>query len=158
MGDAALLEIGTVMRAHGLRGEVVVALLTDRVERLAPGSVLASDRGALTVVASRPHQHRHLVLFEGFASRDDADQLAGAVLRAHADDDEGDELWVHRLIGSRVVLGSGTEVGVVDAIEANPASDLLVLSSGALVPAVFVVEQRDDGVVVIDPPEGLLEL
>ena len=43
------------------------------------------------------------------------------------------------------------------AVEANPAHDLLVLDSGALVPMVFVVEQRD-GVVVIDPPDGLFDL
>jgi 16S rRNA processing protein RimM len=45
----------------------------------------------------------------------------------------------------------------VRAVEANPAHDLLVLDTGALVPIVFVVSQAD-GVVVIDPPEGLLEL
>jgi hypothetical protein len=39
----------------------------------------------------------------------------------------------------------------------NPASDLLELDSGALVPVVFVVEQAS-GRVTIDPPEGLLEL
>jgi 16S rRNA processing protein RimM len=45
----------------------------------------------------------------------------------------------------------------VAAVEANPAHDLLVLDDGALVPMVFVVEQRD-GVVVIDPPDGLFDL
>jgi len=48
-------------------------------------------------------------------------------------------------------------VGRVVSVEANPAHDLLVLDGGALVPMVFVVEQRD-GVVVIDPPEGLFDL
>ena len=43
-------------------------------------------------------------------------------------------------------------------MQANPASDLLVLRSGVLVPAVFLVERRADGVVVIDPPEGLADL
>jgi 16S rRNA processing protein RimM len=42
------------------------------------------------------------------------------------------------------------------SVEANPAHDLLVLESGALVPMVFVVEQSE-GRVVIDPPEGLLD-
>jgi 16S rRNA processing protein RimM len=48
-------------------------------------------------------------------------------------------------------------MGRVTAVEANPAHDLLVLDGGALVPMVFVVEQRD-GVVVIDPPDGLFDL
>jgi len=45
----------------------------------------------------------------------------------------------------------------VTAIEANPASDLLVLDGGGLVPMVFVVESQP-GRVVIDPPDGLLDL
>jgi hypothetical protein len=35
--------------------------------------------------------------------------------------------------------------------------DLLVLDTDALVPMVFVVERRD-GVVVVDPPDGIFEL
>ena len=56
-----------------------------------------------------------------------------------------------------VVDRDGAPVGTVTAVEANPAHDLLVLDGGALVPMVFVVEQRD-GVLVIDPPDGLLDL
>jgi hypothetical protein len=41
-------------------------------------------------------------------------------------------------------------------VEANPASDLLVLESGHLVPMVFVVDTAE-GRVVIDPPAGLLD-
>ena len=51
----------------------------------------------------------------------------------------------------------GTERGVVTAVEANPASDLLVLDTGHLVPLRFVVA-RDDGRVTIDPPAGLFDL
>ena len=65
---------------------------------------------------------------------------------------------MHELIGARVVDGRRRRRRVVDAVEANPASDLLVLDTGALVPAVFVVEQRDDATVVIDPPDGLFDL
>ena len=93
----------------------------------------------------------------GDLRRDAAEALHGATLRAPAIDDP-DELWVHRLIGARVVTVDGTDVGVVDAVEANPASDMLVLDSGALIPAVFVVEQRDDATVVVDPPDGLFDL
>jgi 16S rRNA processing protein RimM len=152
-----MLQIGRISRPHGLRGEVVVVLLTDRLERLAPGSVLDVDGRPLTVTASRTHQRNHIVSFAGVSDRDAAEALQGATLRAPAIHDP-DELWVHQLIGARVVTVDGTEVGVVDSVEANPASDMLVLESGALVPAVFVVEQRDDTTVVIDPPDGLFEL
>jgi 16S rRNA processing protein RimM len=151
------LEIGHVARAHGLRGEVLVVLLTDRLERLTPGSVLDADGRSLTVTASRTHQRNHIVSFDGVSDRDAAEALQGATLRAPAIDDP-DELWVHQLIGARVVAVDGSDVGAVDAVEANPASDMLVLDNGALVPVAFVVEQRDDMTVVIDPPEGLFEL
>jgi 16S rRNA processing protein RimM len=150
-----LLEIGRVTRPHGLRGEVVVDLTTDRVERLAPGSVLTSDAGVLTVAAARPHQQRWIVAFEGHTGREAADRLRGLALRAAAIDDP-DALWVHDLVGSEVVAVGGDPVGTCVAVVANPASDLLELDGGALVPVVFVVE-RTPGRVVIDPPEGLLD-
>jgi 16S rRNA processing protein RimM len=52
---------------------------------------------------------------------------------------------------------AGALLGSVVAVEANPAHDLLVLDGGALVPMVFVVSS-DEGVVVVDPPDGLLDL
>lgn len=68
-----------------------------------------------------------------------------------------DERWLHELIDAEVLDRAGTRVGVVRAVEANPAHDLLVLDDGTLVPVVFVVDERP-GVVVIDPPEGLLDV
>ena len=51
----------------------------------------------------------------------------------------------------------GRSYGTVEAVEANPASDLLVLPGGRLVPLVFVVSGPTAGRVVIDPPAGLLD-
>jgi 16S rRNA processing protein RimM len=134
------------------------------VQRLAPGSVLATARGSLRVVSSRPlggERDRYLVLFEGVRDRAAADRLRGVDLSAEPMDVPG-ALWVHELVGAQVRdvgSGSGAEVGRVVAVEANPASDLLVLESGALIPARFVV--RFDAavhVVEVELPEGLLEL
>jgi len=151
-----LLEVGRVVRAHGLRGEVVVSLVTDIETRVAPGSVLSSDRGPLTVEASRPHQGRHLVTFAGVVDRTGAEALVGLALRAEAVADP-DALWVHELIGARVVEATtGVERGRVASVVANPAHALLELDSGALVPIVFVCS-FEDGVAVIDPPAGLFE-
>jgi GrpB-like predicted nucleotidyltransferase (UPF0157 family) len=55
----------------------------------------------------------------------------------------------------RAVLVEG--FGPVQAVEANPASDLLVLYGDRLVPLTFVVEDRPDGTLVIDPPPGLVD-
>ncbi len=155
-GPGPLLEVGHVAKAHGLRGEVVVALSTNRPERVAVGSVLHLDRepGTVTVTASRPHQKRHVVRFAGIDTREAAEALHGAVLTAEPLDDP-DTLWVHELVGSTVVDQHGAEHGRVTAVEVNPASDLLVLDGGGLVPLTFVVDHHHDRIRV-DVPDGLL--
>jgi 16S rRNA processing protein RimM len=156
-GAPRLLEVGRITKAHGLRGEVVVKLTSDRSERVAPGAEFITDRGTLRVRSSRPHQDRWVVAFEGVEGREGADELRGLQLRG-APIDDPDELWVHELIGCIVRTPDGTERGVVEAVMDNPASDLLVLDSGALVPVVFVVGVPHDGVLDVDTPDGLFEL
>ena len=151
------LEVGRISRSHGLRGEVIVVLTTNRPERVEPGAVLHDgDDRSMVVSSSRPHQNGWIVQFEGIAGREGADALRGRSLFA-APLEDPDELWVHELIGSTVVDTAGTERGVVESVQANPASDLLVLDSGALVPLVFVTG-RTPGRVTIDPPDGLFDL
>ncbi len=132
--------------------------------RLAPGSVLSSERGPLTVVSSRPlsgERGRYLVRFDGVADRVGAERLRGVDLSAEALDLPG-ALWVHELVGASVRdASSGAELGRISAVEANPASDLLVLESGVLIPARFVlrVEASDEArMVEVELPDGLLEL
>ena len=61
-----LLEVGRIIKPHGIRGEVIVDLVTNRPEeRLAAGSVLSSDVGDMEVVRSTPHQNRWIVAFDG---------------------------------------------------------------------------------------------
>jgi len=155
--DLPLLEIGRIAKAHGLRGEVNVVLVSNRTERLDPGSVLSSDVGELVVESSRPHGERWLVTFAGHRDRSAAEALRGLELRAEPLDDP-DELWVHDLVGCRVVSADGIERGVVTAVQDNPAADLLVLDTGALVPVVFVVDGPAEGTVHVDVPDGLFEL
>jgi 16S rRNA processing protein RimM len=150
------LEIGQVLRPHGLRGGVVVRLVTDQVERVAPGTALETDNGELTVLEARPLKDRFVVTFDGVETLEAAERLRGTVLRS-APLDKAGTLWVDELVGSTVRDTGGTVRGVVVAVEPNPASDLLVLDTGALVPARFVVGTIVDGVVTVDPPEGLFE-
>lgn len=150
-----MLEVGQVVKPHGLRGEVVVALFTNRDERMEPGTVLSTPDGPLTIERSSPHLGRWIVSFVGVRSREDADALRGTILSAEPLDDP-DELWVHELIGAEVVGVDDRPYGTVAAVEANPASDLLVLDTGGLVPLRFVVSSGE-GRVVVDPPVGLLD-
>ena len=116
--------------------------------------MLQTDDGPLTITASRPHQHRWIVRFDGVDTREAAEALHGVVLRAEPLEDP-DALWVHELIGATVVDQHGTEHGPVTSVEVNPASDLLVLESGGLVPLTFVVDHVD-GRITVDIPDGLL--
>ncbi len=155
-----LLEIGRIGKPHGLRGEVAVDLVTTRTERLDVGSSLVavtvtSARVPLVVEAAQPHAHRYLVRFVGVGDRTGAERLVNATLYAEPEP-SGEDLFVHELIGARVVDTSGTDRGSVCAVEANPASDLLVLEDGALVPVRFVTG-FSDGILVVDVPEGLFE-
>ncbi len=151
-----LLEIGNIGRAHGTRGEVVVRLVTNRLERLDPGSRLRTGSGELVVEATRPHQDRWLVRFEGIKNRTEAEKLRGLVLSA-APLEAPDVLWVHELIGSTVREVDGTNRGRVEAVIANPASDLLELDTGHLIPLTFVTK-FEASVVTVDGPDGLFDL
>jgi len=150
-----MLDVGRVVKPHGLAGEVIVDLFTNRTERMTVGVVFETDGGPLEIVRASPHLGRFIVAFGGVAGRDGAEALRGRVLRA-APLDDPDVLWVHELVGSEVVSVDGATHGRVEAVEANPASDLLVLEGGGLVPLRFVVS-REPGRVVIDPPAGLLD-
>jgi 16S rRNA processing protein RimM len=160
-GAGDRLVVGRIGRAHGLRGELAVTFSSNRPERSAVGAVLYAGERELVITASRPHQGRVLVTFAGVDDRTAAEALLGRELTAAPLGDgvelDDDELWVHEVVGAEVQDRSGATVGRVIAVEANPAHDLLVLDGGTLVPMVFVVEQRD-GVVIVDPPEGLFDL
>jgi 16S rRNA processing protein RimM len=154
------LLVGRITKAHGLRGDVVVDLLSSEESRLAPGATLDSARGPMVVASSRPHQGKWIVVFDGVNSREAADALRGVELTA-APIDDPDALWVHELLGVRVREVGGTERGAVTAVFPNPADDLLELDDSALVPVTFIVGfegEGDDRRLVIDPPPGLFEL
>mgnify|MGYP001191339861 CR=1 FL=1 len=153
-----LLEIGRIARPHGLRGELLVSLTTNVADRLAPGSTVHAADRALVITASRPHQGKWIVTFDGITSREGADEVAHQPLRGEPVDDpsEPDALWVHELIGAEVVGVDGRSHGPVESVLDNPASDILELVSGKLVPLTFVVEVVD-GRILVDPPVGLLD-
>ncbi len=157
-GSAPLLSVGRIVKPHGLRGDVVVSLTTNREERAAAGSVLVTaDGGQLEVERSTPHRGRHIVTFASVRSIEAAEELRGTDLFAEPLSDP-DELWVHELIGSTVVDTSGRVLGTVDAVEANPASDLLVLSGGELIPLRFVTGSQPGVRITVEIPDGLLDL
>ena len=154
-----MLDVGRVVKPHGLKGQVVVELWTNRSERMAAGSALHCGERVLEVAAASPvpgmgGRARWLVTFSGVGSREEAEALRESVLCADPVPVEG-AMWVHEMIGSDLFDPSGARVGRVEAVEANPASDLLVLDDGRLVPLTFV--SWTQGRLVVDGPPGLLD-
>ncbi len=156
------LEVGRVARAHGLRGQVVVELVSNRTERVSPGSVMSGATGRNLEVAAAARQspvggrERWVVAFAGITTREEAEALRGTILTAEPLLD-GDALWVHELIGAALVDLDGTPLGTVVSVQANPASDLLVTETGALVPLRFVRDHQPRRL-TIDAPPGLFDL
>jgi 16S rRNA processing protein RimM len=154
--ERGTLEVGRIVKAHGLRGQVQVDLWSDRVERLRVGTTLFSEKGPLVVLASAAHQARFIVSFDRISTREDAERWRGTILSAPRLEDNS-VIWVDQLFGAVVVDAQGVEHGVVVDVEANPASDLMVLDSGALVPLTFVVSLAANERVEVDVPDGLFE-
>ena len=155
-----MLEVGRVVRPHGLKGQIVVELWTNREERMQPGSRLQGRDGVLTLASARRMagsggQDRWLVAVEGVSSREEAEGLRDVVLMAEPLDVEG-ALWVHELVGADLRDTDGEKVGRVESVEANPASDLLILEDGRVIPLTFVTRGAD-GALTVDGPPGLLD-
>ena len=128
------IAVGQIVRAHGIRGEVIVAVRTDEPGvRFAPGSVLSTeppDRGPLTVAAVRWHSGRLIVVFEGIGDRTAAEGLRGTLLVLDSAQippaPDPDEFYDHELIGLGVVTAAGDRVGVVADV-LHHGQDLLVV-------------------------------
>jgi 16S rRNA processing protein RimM len=176
--EPSYLVVGHLNKAHGTKGELFVWPLTDHPEgSFAPGVILylgdesgdAPDpkRPTVAVQASRPFRRGYLIRLDGVESRTDAEALQGLyVLRPREELEEADEgeFFYHELLGMKVVTRAGEEVGeIVEVYELRPA-DLLEVKGPSrthFIPflASLVHEvNADTGVMVIDPPAGLLDL
>ena len=170
------LVVGRVARAHGITGELVVDVRTDDPEaRFVRGNTLrarASRGGAertYTVESVRAHGGRLLVRLAGVSDRDAADALRGTLFLVDSDElppiTEPDEFYDHQLEGLRVRTVAGVDVGTVAevlhtaggellSVKTPEGAEVLVPFVAAMVPSVSLA----DGLIEIDPPDGLLDL
>lgn len=167
-----MIEVGRVVRPQGNRGEVVIASSTDfGAERFREGAVLHVLREGrvepMTVTSSREYDGRWIVGYEGIASIDAAETLRGAPVRIPAEELtplEAGRHYVHDLVGCRVETDTGAAVGSVSDVQFGTGVPLLVVDdAGAevLIPFTEAVCRSVDVAgkrIVIDPPEGLLEV
>lgn len=174
------LVVGRVAKSHGVRGELVVEVRTDEPDlRFAPGTTLtgrlprAKTTQTYVVESAREHSGRLLLRVEGVADRTVADALRGMLFVVDTADlppsEDPDEYYDHELEGLTVQLGDGTVVGTVKEVLHSAAGELLSITASdgfppagreilvpfvnAMVPTVSIAE----GLIVIDPPEGLLD-
>ncbi len=165
------LVVGRIGKAHGVRGEVSVDVRTDDPERrFVVGSRLDSDpdRGALEILSVRPHHGRLLVAFAGVADRNAAEALRGTMLVVDSSttgEAGPGEYWSHELVGLRVELADATVLGELAEVVHTPGADLLAIrrtdGGEVLIPFVAAMVPTVDiaaGRVVVDPPDGLLDL
>ncbi len=181
MGSQAppFLVVGHLNKPHGTKGELFVWPLTDHPgSAFAPGVVLrvgdASGEApddffpALEIETVRPYRRGYLVKFVGMADRDGAERLRDRYLLRPFEEVESlaeGEVFYHQLLGMLVETPDGTPVGrVVEVYEIRPADMLAVEAEDGrsrLIPFTKQVVRAvdvDSGRIVIDPPEGLLDL
>ncbi len=164
--------VGRIGRPHGVRGEVTVEVRTDDPDlRFVPGAVFATEppsRGPVTITRVHWHGTTLLLGLDGVDSREAAEAVRNTELLVGVADlpeiEDPDSFYDHQLVGLTARLTDGSELGEVTAVR-HEAQDLLVVrrSDGgeALVPFVTAIVPTVDlagGYLVVDPPEGLLEL
>ncbi len=168
--------VGRIGRPHGIRGEVVIGVRTDEPDlRFAVGATLAFGptpdgdtlSGQLRVASARWHSGQLLITFAGITDRTAAGELTGSWLSVDSSQlpatQDPDEFRDHELVGLSVRTFAGQHVGAVTDV-LHYGQDLLVVrqpdGQEHLIPFVKAIVPRVDvaaGLLVIDPPPGLLD-
>lgn len=164
--------VGRIARAHGIRGQVIVNPDTDfPADRFRPGAELFIERNGavepIRVTSVRFHRERPVIGIEGIETMNDAGALAGRELRVPLDrlaPLPAQTFYRHDLIGCAVETVDGRIVGAVIDVEGTLAGSRLVIGGAPgeiLIPLVADICREIDTAkkrIVIEPPEGLLDL
>ncbi|MBK9063085.1 MAG: 16S rRNA processing protein RimM [Acidobacteria bacterium] len=163
--------IGRVVKPHGLKGEVVVEVLTDFPERFSEGLRVRLSGGAhevreVRIAAARPHQDRVLLTFEGISDVSAAATLRNAELSVNAQDvaPRPDGFVYHwEIEGAEAFDEKGSRLGRVSSLADAGGRPILVLETvrgerevpftAPIVVSVDVARKR----IVLNPPPGLLD-
>jgi 16S rRNA processing protein RimM len=167
------VPVGEIVKPHGIRGEVKILPYSDSAENFAlyRTVLLAGPDGA----APQPYALRGcriqgrfaVAALQGVEDRTAAEALTGCTVlveRRELPAAATGEFYWHDLQGMAVVTADGLQLGQVRSLLATGAHDILVVEGRGreyLIPAVagFIVEiDEKTGRIVVDPPEGLLEI
>lgn len=149
-----------MVKPHGIRGEVVVNVLSDVDGRMVAGDEVLLDGKPTIITSSRPHQGRLLVVFEAVPDRTAAEGLRGALIEAaRADVGEEEHFYAHELVGVAVSGPDGEQLGeVVDIILMPPAAGYDLLEVRHPDGHVWLLPAADDLVEVVEDEDGTLFL
>ena len=167
-----LLEIGRVIRPHGLAGLLRILSYAQSEETfLIAGTVYLRARSGdiheYPVASVRPQKRAYLMKLTGLESLDAAEKYRDAVILIRTDAlrrEQEDEFFWYELIGLAVYLRSGEYLGTIEEVLPTGSHDIYVAREGKkelLIPAVHeVVEEIDiaNRKMIISEVEGLLDL
>jgi 16S rRNA processing protein RimM len=167
-----MLLVGIVRRPHGTSGELSVEPATDFPERFAAGARFLwrreEDQRSLSVVTARPHGARILIRFEGVDGAAAARSLAGGELwvpEEEAIPPPEDFYYGHEVEGWRCEDPEGRVLGTARRLTQTAGGPMLDVDTGRaelvsvpFVRPIVVSVERTEKRIVLDPPEGLMEL
>lgn len=159
--DEALLTIGRIVAAHGLRGEVKVALSTDRPEKIKDIRRVYLDGSEtptrVTAFRTAGNDRQGLLKLQGVNDRDAAERLRGTTLQIRGNQlppPEDDAYFYYQILGLRAVDESGVQIGVVTEIIEAGEADVYVVTDGQSKQHLFPA--RHDVVIEISPEKGTM--
>ena len=150
------IVLATIVRPHGLKGEVKVSLSCSGVDRLAACKSLRLIRDGKElkkVSVMRTFMHPDggaVVRLKEVLGVDEAETLRGAALAVAASDMEQlpeDTFYLHDLVGMKVETGAGTPLGIIEEVMEGLANGVLIVRDGAketLIPALKSVIRKVD--------------
>jgi len=130
--EPEFLVVGKLRRPHGLRGEILLEILTDFPERLiANVEVYAgNEHQPLCIRSTRQHKQALLITFDGYDDRESVGELRNKFVHVRTDDrpplPDG-EYYFHELTGLKVVTDKGEYLGVLTNILETGANDVYIV-------------------------------
>lgn len=163
------VSIGKVLSPFGLKGEVKVLPFTLTLARCEELQNVWTNRGNLEVETGRVHGRIWVLKFAGINSREEAEQLKEEELFIPGEERKTlppGHYYHDQLIGLEVYSEVGRRLGIIKEILSSGGHDIYIVRKDAgageiLIPAVKAIVKKIDlpgGRIIIDPPDGLLDL
>jgi 16S rRNA processing protein RimM len=166
-----LVPLGEIVTTHGLNGWLKLNPFNVESTALVSGVEVilekTGQRSAHEIEASNPHRHQLLIKLVGIDSIDHAALLVGATLLVEETvlgGLEPGQYYHYQVVGFEVFAASGERIGTISSTLSTPGGELYVVQGATkehLIPAVKEFIDKVDftaGRMIINPPEGLLDL